>query len=412
MTTKTRLSVLLISTPLLAFVIIGGLMGNNAAARGDDGAFPHLRVFDDVVGLVMSNYVEEVKVDRVMEGAMRGLAEGLDPDSAYLTPSELKIVEAGNPLPDGDVGIQLTRTFYLRVIATRDDSPAAKAGLQSGDYVRAIDGRPTRDMSVLEGTRLLYGQPGSKVTLTVIRGNAADPHEVSLVREKAASSVTSRMLGSDAGYIRIPAFTATTAADVKRQADALTKSGAKSLVVDVRRNAEGAIENGIATARIFVKSGVLAYQGVRVAAAAKEPVPGAREPQPDTRDLTVGGTRINANPGDGLIELPTLVLITAGTSGAAEVFAAALDGNNRAELVGEHTIGRAGLQKLVKLPENRGLWLTYARYLNPAGKAIHGVGLAPDVDVAEPDVEFGAPAPATDPILDAAVARLTAKKAA
>jgi len=411
MTTKTRLSVLLISTPLLAFVIIGGLIGNNAAARGDDSAFAHLRVFDDVVSLVMSNYVEEVKVDRVMEGAMRGLAEGLDPDSAYLTPPELKIAEAGGALPEGDIGIELTRTFYLRVIAARDNSPAAKAGLQSGDYVRAIDGKPTRDMSVLEGTRLLHGAPGSKVSLTVIRGNAADPHDVALIREKPASVVTSKMLAGNAGYIRIPAFTATTAADVKRQAEALVSTGAKSLVVDVRRTAEGSIDNGIATARLFVKSGVLAYQGVRVAEAAKEPVAGAREQQ-DTRDLTVGATKISANPGDGSIELPTLVLVTAGTSGAGEVFAAALDGNNRADLIGEHTIGRAGLQKLVKLPENRGLWLTYARYLNPTGKAIHGVGLVPDVPVEEPDVEFGAPAPTTDPILDAAIARITAKKAA
>jgi carboxyl-terminal processing protease len=411
MTTKTRLSVLLISTPLLAFVVIGGLMGNGAAARSDDSAFAHLRVFDDVVSLVMSNYVEEVKVDRVMEGAMRGLAEGLDPDSAYLTPPELKIAEAGAALPEGDVGIELTRTFYLRVIAARDNSPAAKAGLQSGDYVRAIDGKPTRDMSVLEGTRLLHGQPGSKVTLTVIRGNAADPHEVALVREKPETTVTSRMLAGDAGYIRIPAFTATTAADVKRQADGLVKTGAKSLVIDVRRTAEGSIENGIATARLFVKSGVLAYKGVRVAEAAKEPVAGAREQQ-DARDLTVGATRISANAGDGAIDLPAVVLVTAGTSGAAEVFAAALDGNSRADLIGEHTIGRAGIQKLVKLPENRALWLTYARYLNPAGKAIHGVGIAPDVDVAEPDVEFGAPLPATDPILDAAIARITAKKAA
>jgi carboxyl-terminal processing protease len=179
----------------------------------------------------------------------------------------------------------------------------------------------------------------------------------------------------------------------------------------VRRTAEGSIDNGIATARLFVKSGVLAYQGVRVAEAAKEPVAGAREQQ-DTRDLTGGATKINANPGDGAITLPSVVLVTAGTSGAAEVFAAALDGNNRADLIGEHTIGRAGLQKLVKLPENRGLWLTYARYLNPAGKAIHGVGLAPDVPVEEPDVEFGAPAPTTDPILDAAIARIAVKKTA
>src|SRR5215210_1759561 len=241
MTTQTRLSVLLISTPLLAFVIIGGFMGNNAAARGDDSAFPHLRVFEDVVSLVISHYVEEVNVDRVMEGAMRGLAEGLDPDSAYLTASQVHTVEAAAPLPEGEVGIELTRTFYLRVIAARDGSPAAKAGLQSGDYVRAIDGKPTRDTSVLEGTRLLHGQPGSKITLTIIRGNAADPHEVPLVREKATSAVTSRMLGSDAGYIRIPAFTSATADEVKRQAESLAATGAKSLVIDVRRTAEGPV---------------------------------------------------------------------------------------------------------------------------------------------------------------------------
>lgn len=412
MTLKTRLSVLLISTPILAFVIIGGLLGNHAAAaRGDDRAYQHLRMFDDVVDLVMKNYVEEVKVDRVMEGAVRGLAEGLDPDSSYLTAAQVRSVESGAALPDGDVGIEVTRTFYLRAIAARDSSPAAKAGLQSGDYIRAIDGKPTRDMSVFEGSRLLRGQPGSKVTLTVIRGNAADPHDVVLVREKPLTAVTGKMIAGHTGYIRIPSFTASTAADVRRQAEELARGGAKALILDVRRTAEGPIDQGIATARLFVKSGTLAYQGVRVAEVAKDPVPGARE-QHDDRDLTVGGTKIAANPGDGAIVLPALVLVAAGTAGAAEVFAAALDGNDRAELIGEHTIGRAALQKLVKLPENRGLWLTYARFLTPSGKSIHGAGLKPDVEVNEPDVEFGAPAPTTDPVLDAALARLAARKAA
>jgi len=413
MTLKTRLSILLISTPILAFVIIGGLIGNNAAAArgGDEDAYPHLRVFDEVISLVMSNYVEEVKVDRVMEGAMRGLAEGLDPDSAYLTAAQVRALEANTPLPDGDVGIELTRTYYLRAIATRDNSPAAKAGLQSGDYVRAIDGKPTRDMSVFEGMRLLRGQPGSKVTLTVIRGNAADPHDVVLVREKPVTAVTAKMAAPGVGYIRIPSFTAATAADVRRQADELAKGGAKSLIVDVRRTAEGSVENGFATARLFVKSGTLGYQGVRVAEMAKEPVAGAREYH-DDRDLTVGATKITANPGDGTIDLPTVVLVAAGTAGPAEVFAAALDENNRADLVGEHTIGRAALQKLVKLPQNRGLWLTYSRYLGPNGKSIHGVGLKPDVDVDEPSVEFGVAAPTNDPVLDAALERLAGKKAA
>jgi carboxyl-terminal processing protease len=127
---------------------------------------------------------------------------------------------------------------------------------------------------------------------------------------------------------------------------------------------------------------------------------------------TKSAKKILAQPGDGTFDAPVWLLVTNGTSGAAEVFAAALDGNKRADLVGEHTLGRAGRQKLVKLPENRGLWLTYVRYLTPDGKPIHGKGLAPKVPVEDPDVEFGAPAPTEDPILDAALERARTKRAA
>lgn len=390
MTLKTRLSVLLISTPVLAFVIIGGLIGD-ASARSGEQTFQHLRVFEDVVSLVLNNYVEEVKVDRAMEGAMRGLAEGLDPDSAYLNGAQVRDVEAGTPLPEGEIGVELTRQYYLRVIAARDGSPAAKAGLQTGDYVRGIDGKPTRDLSVFEGTRLLRGQPGSKVTLTIIRGNAADPHEIVLVRERATGpQVSGRMLAGNTGYVRIASFRTGAADDVRRQVAALAKSGATSLIVDVRRTAEGVVDNGIAVARLFVKSGTLATRS--------------------GRDPKAGGEVIVAQAGDGEVTMPALLLVSNGTSGAAEIFAAALDGNNRAELVGEHTLGRAGVQKLVKLPENRGLWLTYAKYLAPGGDAIQGKGLTPDVPMDEPDVEFGAPAPEKDVVLEAALERL--KKAA
>ena len=388
MTTKTRLSVLLLSTPVLAFVLVGGLMGKESVAG--DQEFQHLRIFSDVMSLVMSNYVEEVKVDKVMEGAMRGLADGLDPDSAYLNPRQARAVETSESLPDGDVGLQLTRQYYLRVIAARDGSSAAKAGLQTGDYVRAIDGKATRDMSVFEGTRLLRGQPGTKVMLTVIRGNAAEPHEVALVREKSsAPTVTSRMIGSDVGYLRVASFATGAPEELRRQAAGLEKNGAKALVIDIRRTADGPMENGHAAARAFVKTGTLGIKAGREGAASRE--------------------TIAARPGDGSIDLPVTLLVTTGTAGAAELFAAALDGNSRAELVGERTVGRAGVQKLVKLPESRALWLTYARYLTPAGQPIHGRGLQPDIAVDEPDVDFGAPVPATDPILDAAIARARAK---
>lgn len=386
MTLKTRLSVLFISTPLLAFVIVGGLLGQSPQRDEPYGA---LRVFDDVVSLVVSSYVEPVNVDKVMEGAMRGLADGLDADSSYLTPDEVKLVESKTTLPAGDVGIELTRQYYLRVIAARDGSPAAKAGLQTGDYVRAIDGKPTRDLSVFEGNRMLHGEPGTSVTLTIIRGNAADPHEVTLVREKpAASAVTSRMVAPGTGLLRIATFATDVTGDIKSQAAALTRSGATSLIVDLRGTAEGSIEHGIAAARLFVNSGTLTQEAGRGGSVAK----------------------VEAQAGDGAITVPVTLLVTNGTSGAAEVFAAALKGNRRADLVGEHTLGRAGVQKLVKLPEDRGLWLTYQRYLTPDGTAIHGKGLEPDAEVEEPALEFGQAPSGTDPILDAALARL--KKAA
>ena len=385
MTFKTRLSVLLLSTPMLAFVLIGGLMGDVSAGTQDD-KIRNLRVFDEVISLVMSNYVEEVKVDKAMEGALRGLAEGLDPDSAYLTTAQVKEVESGKR-PAGDVGIELTRQYYLRVIAALDGSPAAKAGLQTGDYVRAIDGKATRDMSVFEGMAMLRGTPGSKVSMTVIRGNAAEPHEVTLVREtRRVPAVTSRMAGDGVGYIRIPAFDAAVPQAVRTQAAELAKAGAKSLIVDVRRTAQGDVQHGIATARLFVKAGTLTSLARREA----KDTPGPRE-------------AFAAQPGDGSIELPVQVLTSAGTSGPAEVFAAALKGNKRADLVGEHTIGRAAEQRLVKLPEGRALWLTYARYLTPTGESIHGSGLKPDVPADEPDVEFGAELPTSDPVLAAAL---------
>jgi carboxyl-terminal processing protease len=388
MTTKTRLSVLLLSTPVLAFVLVGGLMGKESFSN--DQEYQHLRVFQDVVQLVMTNYVEDVKVDKVMEGAMRGLADGLDPDSAYLNPKQTKAVESGETLPEGEIGLELTRQYYLRVIAARDGSPAAKSGLNTGDYVRAIDGKPTRDMSVFEGSRLLRGAPGSKVTLTVIRGNAADPHEVALVREKSAPvAVTSRLIGTDVGYIRVPSFKNGTPEELRKHAADVTKAGAKALVIDLRRTAEGPMENGHAAARAFVKSGTLGIKAGREGGAPRE--------------------TIAARSGDASIDLPVTLLVTTGTAGAAELFAAALDGNDRAQLVGERTLGRAGLQKLVKLPESRALWLTYARYLTPGGDPIHGRGLQPDVQVEDPDVEFGVAQGPNDPILDAALERIKAK---
>jgi carboxyl-terminal processing protease len=389
MTSRSRLLVLLISTPLIVLVVVGGVLGR---AMAPQDSYAPLKTFDEVVNLILSNYVEPVDPDKIMHGAMRGLAEGLDPDSAWLTSEEVATVVKHGAEPKAAVGIELTRQYYLRVVATRDGSPAAKAGLRTGDFVRAIDDKPTREMSVWEGTRLLRGAPGSTVKLTILRGNAAEPHIVELVREEPpAAAVTGRIVKPGVGLVRIAAFSDRTASDLKSQVATLKKDGATSLIIDLRGTAEGAPELGVASARLFVADGVLVSRETR------------------------GSARqdISAAAGDGSLTLPVTLLVTNGTSQAAEVFAAALAGHKRAELVGEHTLGRASTQELVKLPDGSGLWLSTTKYLAPGGTAIAEKGLAPDVEVAEPDVEFGAAAPTTDPILDKALERITgAAKAA
>jgi carboxyl-terminal processing protease len=389
MSSRTRLIVMSMSAPVIAFAIVGGFLGKVMA--GQDAPYQHLKIFDDVVTMISSQYVEEVNIDKVMYGAMHGLADGLDPDSAYLTPAQVKQVEAGTPLPPAGVGLELTRQYYLRVIAARDNSPAAKAGLRTGDYIRAINDLPTREMSVWEGTRMLRGVAGTKVTVTIIRGNAADPHVVELVRQAEPPSVVSgRAAAPGVGYIRIAGISKETAEQVKTQAADAIKNGATKLIVDVRRVSNGSPEDGLAMARLFVAKGTLAM---------RETKNGPRE-------------TIATGPGDGSITLPAVVLIDTGTSAAAEVFASALAGNKRADLVGEHTIGRAAEQKLIKLPDGAGLWLSTMRYLTPAGTPLHEKGLEPTIVVDDPDVEFGQPAPTADPILEKAIEHLADKKAA
>jgi carboxyl-terminal processing protease len=389
MTSRTRLWVLAVSTPIIAFAIVGGYLGRVMGAAKDD-TFRQLPVFEEVISLVLNNYVEEVDVRQAMRGALKGLADGLDPDSAYLTPDLVKAAESNQPLGPGDVGLVLTRQYYLRVVSVRDGSPAAKAGLRTGDFIRGINDRPTREMSAFEGTRLLQGAPGSKLKLLMFRGNQAEPHDVELTRERIAGpELTSKMANATTGYVRVVDFTKETPAKVKQAFETLGKSGATKFVVDLRGTARGDIDDGIATARLFVPSGTLTVRQGK-----------------DQREV------VTAAAADGPLREPVALLVSQGTSGAAEVFAAALDGNERAELVGEHTLGRAARQRLVKLPDGSGLLLSNVRYLTPKNNAIHERGLVPDVEVDEPEVDFGTEPPAGDAMLDKAIERLTAGKPA
>ena len=385
MTSRSRMIVLAISAPIIAFAFIGGYLGQ---AIAKDGTYQDLRIFEDVVSLVLKNYVEPVDISEAMKGAMKGLADGLDPESAYLTPELVRSLESNDPGGPAEIGLDLTRQYYLRVVSARDDSPAAKAGIRAGDFIRAIDNRPTRDMSAYEGERLLRGAVGTTVSLLVIRGNAADPHTVDLVREEVTGSdVTSRMADPTTGYIRVRQFSADSASQIEQAIDVMTGSGATGYIIDLRGTSRGDLDDGVAAARLFVKGATLAVRLGR--ADEREPIAG--------------------EPADGTVTAPLALLVDSGTAGAAEVFAAAIEGNDRADLIGANTLGRAARQRLVKLPDQSGLWLTYLRYLTPSGDPIHEEGLTPDIDVEQPEVEFGDEAPTPDETLQRALEHLTAR---
>jgi carboxyl-terminal processing protease len=385
MTTRTRLTIILVTAPVLAFVLVGGLL---ARTRVVDEAYPHLRVFDDVFNLTTNGYVEAVDPGRLMHGAMNGLAEALDADSAFLQPEQARLAGSRAPLPAGDVGLVLTRQYYLRVVAALPGSPAARAGIRSGDYIRVLDRQPTRDMSAWEGTRLLRGAVASAVTLTVLRGNATEPHVVSLVREPVTVPAPAANMAADGvGLIRLSAITGETPATLRERVASLERGGARALMLDLRGCAHGPLEAGLDTARLFVSSGPIGHL--------------------DTR----GASRqtFTTETGDGTITLPLAVLIDAGTSGPAELLAAAVQGGKRGELVGERSGGRTALQRLFPLPDGSALWMSYAQYLSVSGDPIHGRGLQPDVVVEQPDVEFGAAPPTGDVTVERAIERLRAR---
>lgn len=386
MSSKSRWAVFLVSTPLVILVAIGGMLG--ASTEPQQRNDTNLAVFRDVLTLVMQNYVEPVDIDRVFEGAMRGLAEGMDASSAYLNPDEVRAIESTTPMAPADVGLVVTRQFYLRVVGVRDGSPAAKAGLQTGDYIRMIDQKPTRDMSAVTGARLLRGAAGSKVSLTVIRGNPADPHAIDLVRALPSGGITMETQPGGFARVRVASFTPDASNVLRGIFAQLANQKVGGAVIDLRGTADGDLETGIAAARLFVKSGTLGIRAGR-----------------KTEKVTT-----TAAPGDGAITMPVVLLVSNGTANAAEVFAAALLGNDRAELVGEPTAGIAARQRLVRLPENFGLWITYERYLTVDGAhPIHERGLRPTVGVEMPVVGFDEVPPTTDQPLTRAIEVLKKK---
>ncbi|PYQ18810.1 MAG: hypothetical protein DMF79_14040 [Acidobacteria bacterium] len=374
MSPRSRLLVALASTALIGYVALGSLLGRVLG----DTSYGQLAIFNEVVRLVVEAYVEPVNLDRAMAGARLGLGDALDGESGY---QEFRLYQLPVREGEADIGAVLTRRFsFLMVVSVRPASPAEKAGLRAGDILKSIDGRHSRPLAVPTGQRLLRGAPGSVVKLAILRAGS-DPIDVSVVRERViASAPKGKLLEDGTGYLKVGEFATRAADDVRAEVESLKKSGAKSLVLDLRAAAYGAPEEGIRVAEVFLKGGVVAK------------LAGAKVPE----------QVLSADPARSVWAGPLAVLVDTGTAGPAEIVAAAMLDSGRAAVVGEHTFGRAGIQKAVALPEG-GLVLTVAKYSSPKGTPIHGRGIEPSVPVAAAEDEEEGEGPHRDLILEKAL---------
>lgn len=379
MSSRIKYFIVSTSTCLTLLLLIGVVLGRGASSADD--TLKHIGVFSDVVAKIKTDYVEEPDMKSVTLGALNGLLEAIDPFASYLNADQYKEYLKTKDVKRADTGLLLSKKFgYVGVVGAVPNSPAAKAGFSTGDMVESIKGIATRDMPLAYATMLLQGDAGSTVEISVVRVRHPEPQTVKLSRAMVAlPAIESKMLPGQVGYVNIDALSAAHVKDVATAIQKLQKDGAQKLVVDLRNCALGAPEDGVALANLFMTQGHITY------------LQGQRVPRQN----------FDADPGKAVTSLPVAVLTNRGTADAAEIMAAALMENNRAQVVGERTYGDAALRKAITMEDGSAIILSVAKYYGPSSaKAIQDTGVTPGTLVAEADVQVeyddnGEPLPET-----------------
>src|ERR1700722_10996511 len=378
MSMKTKAAILVTSFAVLLFVVVGSLGGVHASSS--DGSYRQLQVYSEVLSRVRSEYVVDPDIPKATDGALHGRLEPLDSNSSYMSPEAYKAFKAHKTDAKGEIGAIFSKRFgYADVVSVLPGSPAEKAGIEPTDIFESIEGKSTGDMSLPEIRDLLQGTPGSNLNVSVVRARRAEPQKIVITRDLVTiPPVSDKMIEGGIGYIKVDALTKGKAAEVAAKVKSLEKSGAKKLVLDLRNDADGEESEGIAVANLFLNHGTITY------------LQGQKYPR----------EAFNADPAKAITTLPLAVLVNRGTSGAAEVVAAAILENARGDVVGDKTFGDGSVQKTIDLPDGGALILSIAKYYSPSGKAIQDSAITPNVLVADtsedsvaPDDEETAPAP-------------------
>jgi carboxyl-terminal processing protease len=333
--------------------------------------YEELRRFTEVFGRIKRDYVEPVSDKKLLEDAIKGMLSGLDPHSVYLDAEQYKGLKEGTTGQFGGLGIEVTmENGFVKVVSPIDDTPAQRAGMQSGDLIVRLDKKPVKGMSLADAVKIMRGKPGDDILLTVIRQGADAPLKVTITRAIIkVKSVKNKILEQDYGYLRISSFQSRTGQGVIEAINELkkeNKADLKGLVLDLRNNPGGVLNAAVEVSDAFLEKGLIVYTEGRI---------------------KNSEMRFNAAPGDVINGKPIVILVNAGSASASEIVAGALQDHHRAIIMGEKSFGKGSVQTILPTGNDAAVKLTTARYYTPSGRSIQAEGIEPDIVLARVKLE-------------------------
>ena len=354
-----------------AVVVLGQDKNAPKPAGGDKSElYQQLNLFGDVLERVRRDYVEPVDEKALMENAINGMLSSLDPHSSYMNPKVYKDMQIQTRGEFGGLGIEVTmENGVIKVVSPIDDTPAAKAGIQAGDLIFALDGEPVQGLTLQEAVDKMRGKVGSPIKISVRRASAKEPFDLTLTRETIKVKSVRFRLEGDVGYIRVTSFTEQSTSGVLDAIEKIKKEAGNKLkgyVLDLRNNPGGLLDQAISMSDAFLEKGEI----VSVKARKAEDV-----------------QRWNAKAGDVTGGLPIVVLVNGGSASASEIVAGALQDHRRAIILGTRTFGKGSVQTIMQVTGGGAIRLTTALYFTPSGRSIQKEGIKPDIEVEQAKVE-------------------------
>jgi carboxyl-terminal processing protease len=358
-----RVLLLVIAAALLS-MFTGAVMAKRLPFQGE--AYENLKVFTEVLSYIEANYVEEVEPDKLMHGAIRGMLRALDPHSSFMPQDVYREMQVETEGRFGGLGIEITiRDDILTVVSPIEGTPAFRAGIEPGDQIVKVEGESTKDMSLIDAVKKLRGPEGSAVTISILRKGFTEPKDFTLARAIIQiKSVRWKRLPDDIGYVKLRSFQKTTSEELVEALQDLEEQKIRGLVLDLRNNPGGLLEQAIAVSDEFLEAGkLIVYTKGRLA----------------SQNMKGFSKNDAAHLG-----YPIAILINGGSASASEIVAGALQDLERATVIGSQSFGKGSVQTIIPLSDGSGLRLTTAKYFTPKGREINGKGITPDVVVEEP----------------------------